>query len=107
MYAERFDKIFDNNLDSLACSGNFMANIVQTLHSRDHPGFVQESGTWEWYSSLIIGMNNRGFQITGINEEMTQTITTVKIIQNSEKQRFFEILMSYWVSGEVQDIVFI
>jgi len=34
----------------------------------------------------------RGFRITGINEEMTQTITTVKIIQNSEKQRFFEIL---------------
>ena len=49
----------------------------------------------------------RGFRITGINEEVTQTLTTAKIIQNSEKQRFFEILMSYWVSGEVQDIVFI
>jgi hypothetical protein len=37
-------------------------------------------------------INNRGFRITGINEEMTQTLTTVIIISNPNKKVFFEIL---------------
>ena len=36
----------------------------------------------------------RGFRITGINEEMTQTLTTVIIISNPEKWVFFEILIN-------------
>ena len=42
----------------------------------------------------------RGFRITGINGETTQPFTTVTIIQNFEKSRFFEILVNYlkeWV----------
>ena len=42
----------------------------------------------------MIRIGQRGFRITDINEEMPQTLATMKIIQNSEKQRFFEILQN-------------